>query len=211
MTKSSTIIALKTAAIVAVIRGNNSEEAFKAAQACIKGGMTAIEVTYTNPEASRIIQQLTTHYSARSDILIGAGTVLDAETARLAILAGATYIVSPSFSIETAKLCNRYAVPYIPGCLTLTEMVSALESGCEVIKLFPGSLANPSYISTIKAPLPQISLMVTGGVNLSSVSEWIQAGADIVGIGGDFNTFIANAEFDKITELAKAYQNVLSS
>ncbi|MGT2756809.1 bifunctional 4-hydroxy-2-oxoglutarate aldolase/2-dehydro-3-deoxy-phosphogluconate aldolase [Streptococcus ovuberis] len=210
MKKSEVIMALQKTATVAVIRGNTHEDALQAAKACIDGGMTAIELTYTNPKASEIISELASCYSNQPNILIGAGTVLDAETARLAILAGASYIVSPSFHRETARLCNRYAIPYIPGCMTLTEMVTALEAGCEIVKLFPGSMASPSYIKAIKAPLPQLSIMVTGGVNLSNALDWFEAGADMIGIGGDFNTFIAQGDFATIKELAKQYSQLLS-
>lgn len=171
MTKSDTIIELKKQKIVAVIRGNTKEEGLQASIACIKGGIKAIEIAYTNQYAGQIIKELVDLYQDDQSVCIGAGTVLDAVTARDAILAGANYVVSPSFHAETAKMCNLYSTPYIPGCITLTEITTALEAGSEIIKLFPGSTLSPAYISTVKAPIPQVSVMVTGGVGLNNIPQ----------------------------------------
>lgn len=209
MSKSDIIIQLKKQGLVAVIRGKDMTEGLQSALACIEGGISSIEIAYTNSEASAIIKELTSLYKDKQTITIGAGSVLDAETARLAILAGAQYIVSPSFHPETARLCNRYAIPYIPGCISLTEMVTALEAGCEMIKLFPGNLSGPSYIKAIKAPLPQIAIMVTGGVNTASIQDWFAAGAEVVGIGGEFNQLATKGEFANIKTLAEEYCHLL--
>ena len=209
MSKSEIMLQLKKQGLVAVIRGEDKMEGFQAAVACIEGGIQSIEIAYTNLEASAIIKELTSLYKHQSTVTIGAGSVLDAETARLAILSGAQYVVSPSFHPETAQLCNRYAIPYIPGCISLTEMVTALEAGCEMIKLFPGNLSGPSYIKAIKAPLPQIAIMVTGGVNTASIREWFAAGAEVVGVGGEFNQLAAKGEFDHIRTLAEQYTALL--
>lgn len=205
MTKSDIIHLLKECKAVAVIRGNSLQKGLDASVACIKGTLGCIEVAYTNNEASTIIKQLTTIYKDNKTVCIGAGTVLDAITAKDAITAGAKYIVAPSFSQETATLCNRYGIPYIPGCMTITEIVTAMESGCELIKLFPGSAFGPGYISAIKAPLPQVSIMVTGGVNLDNAKEWFASGVDVIGIGGEINKLAANGKFSKITAIAKQY------
>ena len=154
MTKSQTIMELQRQGLVAVIRGNTVEEGVNISKACIEGGLKAIEMAYTNPNASDIIKQLIEMYKDDPEVCIGAGTVLDAQTARMAILAGAKYIVSPSFNHETAIMCNRYTIPYIPGCMTITEIVTAMEAGSEIIKLFPGSAFGPGYIGAIKSPLP---------------------------------------------------------
>lgn len=183
MKKSEVIMKLKQQGVVAVIRGDSFEEGYQASCACIEGYLKAIEVAFTNNKASEIISQLQQNYKDDNNVLIGAGTVLDAPTARNAIIAGAKYIVSPSFNKETAIMCNRYGVPYIPGCMTIREIVEAMEAGSEIIKLFPGSAFSPSYISAIKAPLPQVSLMVTGGVNLENAHQWFKAGVDAIGIG----------------------------
>ena len=117
----------------------------------------------------------------------------------------------PSFNYETAVLCNRYAVPYIPGCMTITEIVSAMETGVEIVKLFPGSAYGPKYISAIKGPLPHVSLMVTGGVNRDNAAEWFEAGVDAIGIGGEFNKLAAKGEYNKITEIANEYTKIKQS
>lgn len=211
MRKSETVMELAAQRVVVVVRGATKEEGLQASIACIKGGIKAIEVAYTNLYASDIIRELQERYADDATVSIGAGTVLDAVTARQAILAGARYIVSPSFNHETAQLCNLYNVPYIPGCMTLTEMTTALSAGCEVIKLFPGSAFGPKYISAIKGPLPQVGIMVTGGVSLANAADWFQAGVDAIGIGGEFNALAAKGDFDAITEIAKNYKVLASS
>ena len=138
-----------------------------------------------------IIKQLSSDYQNNNTVLIGAGTVLDAPTAKNAIMAGAKYIVSPAFNQETAIICNRYGIPYIPGCMTIKEIITAMEYGCEIIKLFPGSAFGPNYINAIKGPLPYVSLMVTGGVNLNNAAEWFNAGINAIGIGGELNKLAA--------------------
>lgn len=202
MTKSEVIQALKTLGVVAVIRGDTKQEGYQISKACIEGGLMAIEVAYTNNQASAIIEALTKDYP---DALIGAGTVLDDVTARMAIMAGAKYVVSPSFNAKTAVLCNRYGVPYIPGCMTIREIVEAMEAGSEIIKLFPGSAFGPSYIGAIKSPLPQASIMVTGGVKLNNVEDWFKAGVDAIGVGGELNKLGAQGEFEEITRIAHEY------
>ncbi|VTS12690.1 bifunctional 2-keto-4-hydroxyglutarate aldolase/2-keto-3-deoxy-6-phosphogluconate aldolase [Streptococcus pseudoporcinus] len=205
MTKSEIISQLLTQKLVVVIRGNTEEEAYKASKACIAGGITTIEIAYSNNKASQVIEHLTNDYINSKNVIVGAGTVLDAVTARMAILAGAKFIVSPAFSAETAKICNLYAIPYLPGCMTLTEITTALEYSCELVKLFPGGTIGQDFISSIKAPLPQVKVMVTGGVNSGNAKEWFQAGASAIGIGGEFNKLAARGEFEKISTLANEY------
>ncbi|WP_159564362.1 bifunctional 4-hydroxy-2-oxoglutarate aldolase/2-dehydro-3-deoxy-phosphogluconate aldolase [Streptococcus halichoeri] len=206
MTKSETLLQLRQQKIVVVVRGNSEEEAFKASKACIEGGITAIEVAYTNNKASQVIERLNAYYANQPTILIGAGTVLDSETARAAIFAGAKFIVSPAFNVETATMCNRYTIPYLPGCMTITEITTALEHGCEIVKLFPGGTLGKNFLTSIKAPLPQVEIMVTGGINLNSANDWLTAGATAIGIGGDFNQLAAQGNFEEITKKAKAYR-----
>ncbi|MCK1243306.1 bifunctional 2-keto-4-hydroxyglutarate aldolase/2-keto-3-deoxy-6-phosphogluconate aldolase [Streptococcus uberis] len=209
MTKSEIISQLLTQKLVVVIRGNTEEEAYEASKACIAGGITAIEIAYSNNKASQVIEHLTNDYINSKNVIVGAGTVLDAVTARMAILAGAKFIVSPAFSAETAKICNLYAIPYLPGCMTLTEITTALEYGCELVKLFPGGTIGQDFISSIKAPLPQVQVMVTGGVNIENAKEWLQAGASAIGIGGEFNKLASKGEFEKISTLANEYYTKL--
>lgn len=196
--------------IVAVVRGTTKEMGINISESCIKGNVKAIEVTYTNKFANEIIKDLTEKYENREDVVIGAGTVLDAETARMAIIAGAKYIVSPSFSFETARLCNRYNVPYIPGVMTVNEVVTAYESGVDVVKLFPGSAFKESYVGAVKGPLPQATIMVTGGVNLNNIESWVKAGVDLIGIGGELNKLGEEGRFKEIEEVCTEYVNKLN-
>jgi len=190
--------------IVVVVRAETTEQALNIANACIAGGIKAIEVTFTIDYAHDLIKELKRGLKD-SDILIGAGTVLDVETARLAILNGAEFIVSPAFNKDVAKLCNRYQVPYLPGCLSVTEIITAMEAGCDIIKLFPGSLVGPSYVKAIKGPLPQANIMPTGGVNLNNVKEWFDAGCVAIGVGSEITKPAKTNDYQEITKLAKKY------
>ncbi|MBS5938543.1 bifunctional 2-keto-4-hydroxyglutarate aldolase/2-keto-3-deoxy-6-phosphogluconate aldolase [Clostridium sp.] len=211
MKRIKVLSALKKCGVVAVVRGTTKEIGVKISESCIKGNVKAIEVTYTNKYANEIIKELSEKYIKNDDVVIGAGTVLDAETARMAILSGAEYIVSPSFNKDTATLCNRYNVAYIPGVMTINEIVSAYESGVDVVKLFPGNTFGQGYISSVKAPLPHANIMVTGGVNLNNIDEWIKAGADVVGIGGELNKLGEAGKFDEIEATCNEYVKKLES
>lgn len=204
MKKYDILNKISNSLVVAVIRAQSTEEAIKISNACINGGIKAIEVTFTVDYAHEVIKGLSHEYK-NQDILIGAGTVLDSETARIAILNGANFIVSPAFDLETAKLCHRYQVPYLPGCQTITEMIKAMEAGCDIIKLFPGNTYGPSYVKAVKGPLPYINLMPTGGVSLDNVHEWIKAGCIAVGVGGELTKPAQDGHFDLVTENAKAF------
>lgn len=200
MKKFKILEKISNTGVVAVIRGESVEKAVNASKACVQGGIPAIEVTYTVPGATEVIEELKKSIPAEK-LIVGAGSVLDPETARTAILAGAEFIVSPSFNAETARLCNRYQVPYMPGCMTLTEMVTAMESGCDIIKVFPGNVFGPSFIKSVKAPLPQINIMPSGGVSLDNVGEWIKNGVVSVSAGGQ----LANGTFDEIVDTARKF------
>ena len=181
--KHQTIEKIINTGIVAVVRSESIEEGVRISKACVEGGIPAIEVTYTVPGATDVIKALKKEFS-EDELIVGAGTVLDAATARIAILAGAEYIVSPGFDEETAKLCNLYQIPYMPGCMTITEMMRAMELGSDIIKLFPGSAFGPSFVKAVKAPLPQVNIMPTGGVSLDNIDEWFKNGVVAVGAGG---------------------------
>ena len=196
---------LQEAGVIAVVRGDSKEEALQASHAVIKGGMTGIELTFTVPHADEVISELAESYKDNEDVLIGAGTVLDAVTARLAIVAGAQFIVSPSFDQETAELCNLYQIPYLPGCMTITEMKTALKSGVDIVKLFPGSAFGPSIVKAVKGPMPQLNIMPTGGVSLDNMADWFKAGVVAVGVGDNLLAPAATGDFDKVTEVAKEY------
>jgi len=196
---------ISEAGLVAVIRATSKEEGIKIVEAVKKGGIKALEITMTVPGAVEIIKELSEIYKDDEDMLIGAGTVLDPETARACILAGAKYIVSPSLNIETVKLCNRYRIAVMPGVMTVKEAVEALELGVEIIKVFPGNAFGPSIISSFKGPLPQANFMPTGGVSLDNVKDWIKAGAVAVGTGGDLTKGAATGNYDLVTETAAKF------
>lgn len=198
--KSETLERIINTGIVAVVRAESIAEAVRISSACIEGGVPAIEVTYTVPGATEVIKALKETFPA-DKLIVGAGTVLDAATARIAILAGAEYIVSPGFDEETAKLCNLYQIPYMPGCMTITEMMKAMQYGADIVKLFPGSAFGPSFVKAVKAPLPQANIMPTGGVSLDTVEEWFKNGVVAVGAGGK----LATGSSESITATAKAF------
>ena len=178
--KIKTLTNLINEAFVLVLRTNTKDEGIETAKAAIKGGCNIIEVTFTIPNADKVIEEL---IKDKNEEVIGAGTVLDAETARIAILAGAEFIVSPSFDKETATLCNRYGIPYIPGCFTPREIKEARECGSDVIKLFPGSAFKPTIVKDLKAPIKGIAVMASGGVSFENMDEWFNNSCDIVSIG----------------------------
>ncbi|WP_170885552.1 bifunctional 2-keto-4-hydroxyglutarate aldolase/2-keto-3-deoxy-6-phosphogluconate aldolase [Bacillus alkalicellulosilyticus] len=206
--KIKTIQDIVESGVVAVIRAESEEEAINTASACIEGGMKAIEVTLTVPGAADVITSLKKRPEFQ-DLLIGAGSVLDSETARIAILAGATYIVSPCFDKETAKLCNRYQIPYMAGCMTITEMKTAMEYGVDIVKLFPGNNYSPSMINSVKGPMPQVNIMPTGGINIHNAKEWIENGAVAIGIGSDLAKPAKVGDFKEVTRLAKQYVDIV--
>ncbi|WP_400242319.1 bifunctional 4-hydroxy-2-oxoglutarate aldolase/2-dehydro-3-deoxy-phosphogluconate aldolase [Niallia sp. JL1B1071] len=198
---------LRNSGVVAVIRADTMEEALKVTEAVVKGGMKGLEITFTIPQAENVIREIAASYKEFPEIVVGAGTVLDAYTARMAIMAGAEYIVSPCFNSETAEICNLYQIPYLPGCMTITEMKEALKAGVDIIKLFPGSAFGPSIVSSYKAPLPQLNIMPTGGVSLHNMEEWFKQGVIAVGVGGNLLAPAKTGEFEKITAMAREYMD----
>jgi 2-dehydro-3-deoxyphosphogluconate aldolase/(4S)-4-hydroxy-2-oxoglutarate aldolase len=203
MKKIKTLNRLVTSGVIAVIRGDDMATAVKTAQACSAGGIKGLEITFTIPGADEVISTLVK--DKKQDYLVGAGTVLDAPTARYAILKGASFIVSPSFDKEVAEICNLYQVPYIAGCLTPTEVVTALKAGVDIVKVFPGSLAGPEYLKAIHGPLPQANLLPSGGVDLANVADWIHNGAVAVSAGSSLTAPAKTGDFKKVTEIAKAF------
>lgn len=195
---------IESAGVIAVVRGTSKEQGKKACEALIAGGMKGLEITFTLPKADEVIEEL---IAKRTDtkIVIGAGTVLDVTTARLAILAGAEFIVSPTFDQATAELCNLYQIPYLPGCMTITEMKTALKAGVDIVKLFPGSAFGPAILSAFKAPLPQLNIMPTGGVSSENLAEWLRAGAIAVGAGGNLLAPAKKGDYQQVTKNAEEY------
>lgn len=203
MDKLQIIETVKKIGVVAVIRGNTPEEAVQISEACIAGGVTAIEVAFTTPRAHEAILTLSEKYKDNADVVIGAGTVLDSETARLAILNGAAFIVSPAFDEDTIKLCNRYRVACMPGTTTIQGVIQALELGADIVKVFPGEVVGSKFIKAVKGPLPQAQMMPTGGVSIDNVAEWFKAGAVAVGAGGALTG--GGKSLAEITETAKKF------
>jgi 2-dehydro-3-deoxyphosphogluconate aldolase/(4S)-4-hydroxy-2-oxoglutarate aldolase len=167
--------------VIAIMRANSSDQLLRAADAIREGGVCVIEVTMTTPGALSIIEQATSRYG--QNVLFGAGSVLDPESARAAILAGAQFIVSPSFKLALVETCRRYSIPVMPGAYTPTEVLTAWESGADMVKIFPASFGGPALIKALKAPLPQVELVPVGGVNLETAADFVHAGAAALGVG----------------------------
>ncbi len=196
---------------VAVVRGDDADEAVKTVDAVIAGGVTGIELTFTVPHADKALDELSEKYGDREDVLIGAGTVLDPATARLAIIAGAKFIVSPSFNADVAKICNLYSIPYTPGCFTPTEIQTALEAGVDLVKVFPGSVAGPAMVKALHGPFPQLAIMPTGGVSLDNLETWFDAGVTLVGAGSNLTAAAKTGDYAGVTATAKKYRAKLDA
>ncbi len=205
MVKSEVLKACREIGLVPVLRAESEEQALALASAIAAGGVTVLEVTMTVPGAIRVMGRLA---KERPDILIGAGTVLDPETARMCILEGAQFVVSPALNVKTIEMCHRYGIAVLPGALTPTEIVTAWEAGADVVKVFPASaLGGAKYLKSVKAPLPQIEMIPTGGVSLSTAAEFLEAGAFALGVGADLvdTKAIAQGHPETITENARKY------
>jgi 2-dehydro-3-deoxyphosphogluconate aldolase/(4S)-4-hydroxy-2-oxoglutarate aldolase len=205
MEKEKILSRIMDCGLVAVVRAETQEQALKIAEACIKGGVAAIELTFTVPNVTPIISKLAEEYRGSDEFIIGAGTVLDEETARTAILAGAQYVVSPYLRPEMVKLCNRYRVPVMPGAMTIKEVCEAMECGADIVKIFPGELFGPKIIKAIKGPIPHARMMPTGGVNVENAGEWIKAGAVAVGAGSSLTGGAKTGNYDEITKTARRF------
>ncbi len=204
MDKEQILTRIQDCGIVAVVRAETTDEAERIVDACMEGGVAAIELTFTVPHADKVIEALAKKYSPE-DIILGAGTVMDAPTARIAMLSGANYIVSPYFDPETVKMCNRYRTAVMPGIMTVREGVLAMEAGADILKVFPGDLYGPKIIKDIKGPIPYAKMMPTGGVTAENVGEWIRAGAVAVGAGGSLTAGAKTGDYALITETAKKF------
>ncbi|MBE6011298.1 MAG: bifunctional 4-hydroxy-2-oxoglutarate aldolase/2-dehydro-3-deoxy-phosphogluconate aldolase [Lachnospiraceae bacterium] len=196
---------LKEEGICAIVRGIPKEKSCKTAEALIKGGISSIEIAYNTQDASEIIKELSREFAG--DLTIGAGTVLDTETAREAMLAGAQFALSPTLNTGVIKICQKYNILCVPGVATPTEMLAAWESGARIVKVFPAKIYGPEYIKQVKGPLDHISIMVVGGIGLDNIQDFIKSGADCAGIGSDLvnNKLIEADKFSEITERAKRF------
>ena len=196
--------------IVGVLRGVPAEQTVEVAQALVDGGVDVIEVTADTDGALDTIARLDDAFD-RSEALIGAGTVLDGDTAGAALRAGASFVVTPSFNEEVVRTCNRYGAVVAPGVLTPTEAVTAYEAGADVLKIFPASTVGPGHIRSIKGPLEQLPIVPTGGVSLENVEAFIDAGADAVGVGGALvdSDAVADENYEALTERAAAFRDAI--
>ncbi len=206
MNKKEVLRRIEEVGVVPVVRASSAEEAMQVIEAIKAGGVSVLEITMTVPRAVRVIEQVADRYGA--EVVVGAGTVLDPETARACILAGATFVVSPSLNTGTIELCRRYSIAVMPGALTPTEVVTAWQAGADVVKVFPcGALGGAKYLKSLKAPLPQIEMIPTGGVSLQTAAEFIEAGALALGVGADLvdTKAIRAGQPERVTEAARAY------
>ena len=205
MTKKHAILTrLKDNYLFAVIRGKSAEEATRISEAVFEGGIKNIEVTFTTPQADESIRDLARKF-AGTDMVVGAGTVMDAITARIAIIAGAEFIVSPNMVPEISAVCNTYGIPYLPGCGTVTEVADALATGVEVVKVFPGGILGPAFIKNVHGPIPHVEMMPSGGVSLDNMDQWIDNGAWAVGIGSALTKDLKTQGYSSVTEQAQAF------
>ena len=188
---------LKANGIVAVVRGKSHEEARGYMEACLRGGIKSLELTYTIPNVCELIKE----YSSHTEALIGVGSVLNAKMASDAIEAGAKYVVSPGYSEEVDKVCKEMQVLYLPGCMTVSEIMKAMDAGNKMIKLFPGDVFGAKYVKAIKAPIPNVEIMPTGGVSVDNIEEWFANGVSCVGVGSS----LIKGSLEDIENTAKAF------
>jgi 2-dehydro-3-deoxyphosphogluconate aldolase/(4S)-4-hydroxy-2-oxoglutarate aldolase len=207
--KETTLQEMARTGVVAVVRVPESSKLVQVANALREGGVTCIEITMTTPDALEVIRAVSREAGDRA--CIGVGTVLDAETARAAILAGAEFVVGPTLNEEVIRMARRYSKPVVPGAYTPTEILRAWEAGADVVKVFPASVGGPDYFKAIKGPLPQIKLTPTGGVNLNTAADWIRAGAEFLGVGGELvkKDDVAKGNFDAIRQLAEQFVKIV--
>jgi len=209
MSRETTLDRILEGGIVAVVRSESSEPLVNVIRALAEGGVTAAEVTFTVPDAVEVIRKV--RREVGDTVVLGAGTVLDPETARAAMLAGAEYIVSPTVNLDVIRLCRRYGKVAMPGAFSPTEILTAWEAGADVVKVFPADVVGPSYLKALRGPLPQIRLMPTGGVDLTTAESFLKAGACCLGVGSALvdPKAIASNDFARIRDLASQYAAVV--
>ena len=204
MCKTDIITRIEKTGAMAIVRTETIERGIEIAQGCLNGGVDVLEISYTLPNAGEVIEAINKKFN--DQLVVGAGTVLDAETARLAILKGAKFIIAPNFSKEVARLCNRYQIPYAPGCTTITEMVEAMEVGASFIKAFPiSNFYGPELVSVLKTPIPVMPILASGGITLDNLSDWIKKGTECCGFGG----LLTKGTSEEITENAKKIRAII--
>lgn len=202
--KRETIVKLEENFLFAVVRGKSEDDGYEISKATYEGGIKNIEVTFSTPNADKVISRLAAEF-AGTDMVIGAGTVMDDITARIAILAGSKFIVSPHFDPAISTICNRYTIPYLPGCGSVTEIANAMATGVEVAKVFPGGILGAGFIKDVHGPIPQVELMPSGGVNLENMATWVNNGAWGVGVGSALTKDVAEKGYQAVTETARTF------
>lgn len=209
MSRDTTLKRILDCGIVAVVRGESGERLVQVVKALAEGGVTAAEITFTIPDAVEVIRQV--RRDVGDQIILGAGTVLDPETARAALLAGAEYIVAPTVNLEVIRLCRRYDKVVMPGAFTPTEVVAAWEAGADVVKIFPADFGGPSYLKALRGPLPQIKMMPTGGVDLNTAESFLKAGACCLGVGSALvePQAVATGNFERLRDLASQFAAIV--
>ena len=209
MPSKTTLQRLCDSRLVAILRSSDAAVLIDAAEALAAGGIDAIEVTFTVPQPLRVLEAVANRLGDRT--IVGAGTVLDAPTARAAILAGAQFVVSPGTNLEVVKLCRRYSVSVAPGAFTPTEILAAWEAGADLVKVFPCEVVGPAYLRAIRAPLPQIRLMPTGGVTLDTAAEFLKSGASVLGVGGALasSDTLASRNWEKLARVARQFVDLI--
>jgi 2-dehydro-3-deoxyphosphogluconate aldolase/(4S)-4-hydroxy-2-oxoglutarate aldolase len=205
MSRTSHLRQVIDTGIVAVVRSQDSRQLVEVVGALADGGVTVVEITFSVPNALDVLKQVRQALGDR--VLLGAGTILDAETGRAALLAGAEYLVSPTLNLDVIRLCHRYDKLVMPGAFTPTEILTAWEAGADIVKVFPAEVLGPAFFKAMRGPLPQIRLMPTGGVDLATAASFLQAGACCLGIGGQLvePRAIADGNFTRLRDLARQY------
>src|SRR5438105_1442024 len=205
MNKASQLQQVLDCGIVAVVRSPDGSQLVEVCRALADGGVTVVEITMTVPNALDVVRQVRQALGDR--VLLGAGTILDPETARAALLAGAEYLVSPTINLDVIRLCRRYDKLVMPGAFTPTEILTAWEAGADIVKVFPADVLGPVFFKALRGPLPQIRLMPTGGVDLTTAAAFLQAGACCLGVGSQLvePKAVAEGNFDRIRDLARQY------
>jgi 2-dehydro-3-deoxyphosphogluconate aldolase/(4S)-4-hydroxy-2-oxoglutarate aldolase len=209
MSKEDQLRRVLDCGIVAVVRSQDSGQLVEVCRALVDGGVSVVEITMTVPNALEVVSQVRRALGDR--VLLGAGTILDAETARAALLAGAEYLVAPTLNLDVIRLCRRYDKMVMPGCFTPTEVLTAWEAGADIVKVFPADVVGPAFFKALRGPLPQIRLMPTGGVDLSTAADFLRAGACCLGVGTQLvePKTVAEGNFDRIRDLARQYRAIV--
>ncbi len=205
MNRTEKLDLIRSTGVIAIMRAQSSDQLIAAADAIKAGGVRVIEVTMTTPGALGVIEEATARYG--DEVLFGAGSVLDTETARAAILAGAGFVVAPTLKVAVVELCNRYSIPVMPGIYTPTEALTAWEAGAAMVKLFPASVGGPDLIKAIRAPLPQLEIVPVGGVDLATAADFIRKGAAALGVGSSLvnQKLLDTGDMDELTRRAAAF------